>query len=122
MMTITRMTRRQFFEKLGKGSLVVGFSLSPVAASILAEEAHAASVDSQLTVLSGFSSGSPPQNDAWLTIDHQGKITLFSGKVEIVKVAEDPWTLASSFTSAPKFWTSFAASGSSQFLPRSTTS
>jgi len=30
MMTITRMTRRQFFEKLGKGSLVVGFSLSPL--------------------------------------------------------------------------------------------
>jgi nicotinate dehydrogenase subunit B len=83
MMTITRMTRRQFFEKLGKGSLVVGFSLSPVAASILAEEAHAASADSQLTVLSGIASGSPPQNDAWLTIDHQGKITLFSGKVEI---------------------------------------
>jgi nicotinate dehydrogenase subunit B len=82
-MTTTRMTRRQFFEKLGKGSLVVGFSLSPVAASILAEEAHAASVDSQLTVLSGLASGSPPQNDAWLTIDHQGKITLFSGKVEI---------------------------------------
>ncbi|MEH2562721.1 xanthine dehydrogenase family protein molybdopterin-binding subunit [Bradyrhizobium sp. AZCC 2289] len=83
MMTTTRMTRRQFFEKLGKGSLVVGFSLSPVAASILAEEAHAASVDSQLTILSGIASGSPPQNDAWLTIDHQGKITLFSGKVEI---------------------------------------
>jgi nicotinate dehydrogenase subunit B len=84
MMTSTRMTRRQFFEKLGKGSLVVGFSLSPVAASILAGEAHAASVDSQLTVLSGILSGPPPQqNDAWLVIDHQGNITLFSGKVEI---------------------------------------
>jgi CO/xanthine dehydrogenase Mo-binding subunit len=78
------MTRRQFFETLGKGSLIVGFSLSPVAASILAGEAHAASVDSQLTVLSGIPSGPPPQhNDAWLVIDHQGNITLFSGKVEI---------------------------------------
>jgi nicotinate dehydrogenase subunit B len=84
MTTITRMTRRQFFEKLGKGSLIVGFSLSPVAASILAGEAHAASVDSQFTVLSGILSGPPPQqNDAWLVIDHQGNITLFSGKVEI---------------------------------------
>jgi nicotinate dehydrogenase subunit B len=82
MMTTTRMTRRQFFEKLGKGSLVVGFSLSPVAASILAREAHAAS-DSRLTVLSGIASGVPPQNDAWLAIDNDGNITLFSGKVEI---------------------------------------
>jgi CO/xanthine dehydrogenase Mo-binding subunit len=82
MMTPTRMTRRQFFEKLGESSLVVGFSLSPVAASFLAQEAHAASVDG-LTVLSGIPSGSPPVNDAWLTIDHQGNITLFSGKVEI---------------------------------------
>jgi nicotinate dehydrogenase subunit B len=83
MMTPTRMTRRQFFEKLGQGSLVVGFSLSPVAASFLAEEAHAASKDSSLTILSGIPSGSPPVDDAWLTIDHQGNITLFSGKVEI---------------------------------------
>jgi nicotinate dehydrogenase subunit B len=84
MMTTTRMTRRQFFEMLGEGSLVVGFSLSPVAASILAGEAHAASVNSQLTILSGIVSGPPPgQNDAWLVIDHQGNITLFSGKVEI---------------------------------------
>ena len=83
MMTPTRMTRRQFFEKLGQGSLVVGFSLSPVAASILAQEAHAASADSSLTILSGIPSGSPPVDDAWLTIDHQGNITLFSGKVEI---------------------------------------
>ena len=86
MMVTTRMTRRQFFGKLGEGSLVVGFSLSPVAASMLAREAHAASkkkeVDS-LTVLSGIASGSPPANDAWLTIDHQGNITLFSGKVEL---------------------------------------
>src|SRR5262249_45192384 len=80
MMTPTRMTRRQFFEKLGQGSLVVGFSLSPVAASILAQQAHAASADSSLTILSGIPSGSPPVNDAWLTIDHQGNITLLSGK------------------------------------------
>jgi hypothetical protein len=60
MTTTTRMTRRQFFETLGKGSLIVGFSLSPVAAFILAGEAHAASVDSQLTVLSGIPSGPPP--------------------------------------------------------------
>jgi len=37
MMTTTRMTRRHFFETLGEGSLVVGFSLSPVAASLLEE-------------------------------------------------------------------------------------
>ena len=78
-----RMTRRQFFGKLGEGSLVVGFSLSPVAASMLAREAHAASAASQLTVLSGIASGPPPENDAWLAIDHQGNVTLFSGKVEI---------------------------------------
>ena len=59
MMTSTRMTRRQFFETLGKGSLVVGFSLSPMAASILAGEAHAASVDSQFTVLSGIQAVHP---------------------------------------------------------------
>jgi len=83
-MTITtRMTRRQFFEKLGKGSLVVGFSLSPAAASLLAREAHAASDDSGLTVLSGIQSGPLKENDAWLTVDNQGNITLFSGKVEI---------------------------------------
>ncbi len=85
MMTTTRMNRRQFFETLGEGSLVVGFSLlSPVTASILAGEAHAASVATQLTILSGIASGPPPgQNDAWLVIDHQGNVTLFSGKVEI---------------------------------------
>src|SRR5262249_12695756 len=84
-MTITtRMTRRQFFDKLGKGSLVVGFSLSPVAASRLAREAQAASGDSGLTVLSGFASGPPPgADDAWLAVDNQGNITLFSGKVEL---------------------------------------
>ena len=43
MMTTIPMTRRQFFDKLGQGSLVVGFSLSPVAASMLAREAYAAS-------------------------------------------------------------------------------
>ena len=83
-MTITtRMTRRQFFGKLGEGSLVVGFSLSPVAASMLAQEAHAASVASELTILSGTASGPLSENDAWLVIDHQGNVTLFSGKVEI---------------------------------------
>ena len=83
MTTPVRMNRREFFEKLGAGSLVVGFSLSPIADSIISGEAHAASVDSQFTILSGIASGSPPQDDAWLTIDHQGNITLFSGKVEI---------------------------------------
>jgi nicotinate dehydrogenase subunit B len=85
MMTTTRMTRRQFFGTLGEGSLVVGFSLlSPVAVSIVAGDAHAASVATQLTILSGIASGPPPgQNDAWLVIDHKGNITLFSGKVEI---------------------------------------
>jgi CO/xanthine dehydrogenase Mo-binding subunit len=83
-MTITtRITRREFFDKLGKGSLVVGFSLSPVTASMLARESHAGSADSELTILSGIASGSPPANDAWLVIDHQGNITLFSGKVEL---------------------------------------
>lgn len=80
MRTPTHMTRREFFEKLGKGGLVVGFSLSPVAASLLAEGANAASVDSSLTVLSGIN---PTPNDAWLTIDHQGNITLLSGRVEL---------------------------------------
>jgi CO/xanthine dehydrogenase Mo-binding subunit len=80
MKTPTHMTRRELFEKLGKGGLVVGFSLSPVAASLLAEGANAASVDSSLTVLSGIN---PTPNDAWLTIDHQGNITLLSGRVEL---------------------------------------
>jgi nicotinate dehydrogenase subunit B len=84
MMTTTRMNRRQFFETLGEGSLVVGFSLlSPVAATILTGEAHADSDDSQLTVLSGIASGPLAQNDAWLVIHREGHITLFSGKVEI---------------------------------------
>jgi CO/xanthine dehydrogenase Mo-binding subunit len=83
-MTITtRMTRREFFDKLGKGSLVVGFSLSPVAA-MMAREARAASDDSGLTILSGIQSGPlPGVDDAWLAIDNQGNITLFSGKVEL---------------------------------------
>jgi nicotinate dehydrogenase subunit B len=83
MLTTIHMNRRQFLGKLGKGSLVIGFSLSPVATPILAEEGDDAGVDSQLTVLSGIASGSPPANDAWLTIDHRNRITLFSGKVEI---------------------------------------
>jgi CO/xanthine dehydrogenase Mo-binding subunit len=84
MMTPTRMTRRQFFEKLGQGSLVVGFSLSPVAASLLPGEAHAASADSSLTITTGpLPNAASPPTDAWLTIDHQGNITLFSGKVEL---------------------------------------
>jgi nicotinate dehydrogenase subunit B len=83
MTTNIRINRRQFFEKLGKSSLVVGFSLSPVATSILAEGAHAASLNSSFTILSGIASGPLAENDAWITIDHQGNITLFSGKVEL---------------------------------------
>jgi CO/xanthine dehydrogenase Mo-binding subunit len=84
MTTPIRMTRRDFFEKLGKGSLVVGFSLSPVAASILAEKARAASLDSSLTITTGpLQNAASPPTDAWLTIDHQGKIALLSGKVEL---------------------------------------
>jgi len=83
MTTNTRMTRREFFETVGKSSLVVGFSLSPVAAPMLAEQAHAASLNSSLTILSGIPSGPLNENDAWITIDHQGNITLFSGKVEL---------------------------------------
>jgi nicotinate dehydrogenase subunit B len=83
MTTTDRMNRRQFFEKLGKGSLVVGFSLSPMAASILAAEEHGEGhgehLHSQLTVLSGIL----PQNDAWLSIDGEGNVTFFSGKVEL---------------------------------------
>jgi CO/xanthine dehydrogenase Mo-binding subunit len=78
-----RMSRRRFFETLGKGSLVVGFSLSPVATSLLTGEAQAASAASSLTILSGIASGPLKQDDAWITIDHQGNITLFSGKVEL---------------------------------------
>ena len=84
MTSAIRMNRRQFFESLGKSSLVVGFSLSPVAASMLANEAHAASDASSFTILSGISSGPPPgEDDAWITIDHKGNITLLSGKVEL---------------------------------------
>jgi len=83
MTTTIRMNRRQFFESLGKSSLVVGFSLSPVAASMLAREAHAASAASSFTILSGISSGPLSEDDAWITIDHQGNITLLSGKVEL---------------------------------------
>ena len=83
MITTDRMNRRQFFEKVGKGSLVVGFSLSPVAASILARRGTRGKCRLELTILSGINSGSPPQNDAWLTIDHQGNITFLSGKVEL---------------------------------------
>jgi nicotinate dehydrogenase subunit B len=84
-MTTNRMTRREFFEKLGAGGLVVGFSLSPVAASVLAaDEDHDGHDNSQFTITTGPLAGaSSPPTDAWLTIDHRGKISLFSGKVEI---------------------------------------
>ena len=85
MTTITTngMNRRQFFEKLGKGSLVVGFSLSPMAASIAAAEGHREHHhEGSLSILSGINSGNPPQNYAWLAIDDDG-ITFLSGKVEL---------------------------------------
>ena len=50
---------------------------------MLAREAHAKRADSQLTVLSGIKSGPLQENDAWLVIDNQGNVTLFSGKVEL---------------------------------------
>jgi CO/xanthine dehydrogenase Mo-binding subunit len=84
MTTNTRMTRRQFVATLGKSSLVVGFSLSPLADSILVGSAQAASLNSSLTITTGPLAGAAsPPTDAWLAIDHQGNITLFSGKVEI---------------------------------------
>jgi len=78
-MSAPQMSRRHFFSMLGKSSLVVGFTLTPATAKLLAPKAEAASLDSNLSVLSGI----PPADDAWLTIDHQGDITLFSGKVEL---------------------------------------
>ncbi len=86
-MTITDMNRRQFIEKVGKGSLVVGFSLSPVTASLLAADEHHedhAKDASGLTITTGplTNSVSPP-TDAWITITDDGKITFLSGKVEL---------------------------------------
>jgi nicotinate dehydrogenase subunit B len=83
-MKTATMNRREFFEKLGTGSLAVGFSLSPVTTSILSGAAHAASKDSQFTITTGpLANAASPPTDAWLTIDHQGNVTLFSGKVEL---------------------------------------
>ena len=48
--TIARMSRRQFFARVGQSSLVLGFSLSPIAAALLTGDARAASLDSELTV------------------------------------------------------------------------
>jgi len=69
--TSARMSRRRFFATLGKSSLVVGFSLSPLAAFRVRRTAEAASQDSELTV------------DSWLAIDHQNTLTIYSGKVEL---------------------------------------
>ena len=60
MMTSTRMTRRQFFETLGKGSLVVGFSLSPRPLPSWRERRTRQAWTAQFTVLSGILSGPPP--------------------------------------------------------------
>jgi CO/xanthine dehydrogenase Mo-binding subunit len=84
MMTIDRMNRREFFAKLGQSSLAVGFSLSPMAASIAAADKHGPLDPSDLTITSGTLAGAfSPPTDAWITIDHHGRITLFSGKVEL---------------------------------------
>jgi nicotinate dehydrogenase subunit B len=88
MNTVTRMSRRDFFAKLGKGSLAVGFSLSPTAAALFSGAARAATVTSELSVLSGIA----PDNDAWITIDFQGTVTLFSGKVELGTGVETAFT------------------------------
>ncbi len=83
-MITNRMSRREFFGKLGTGGLVVGFSLSPLAAAVAAAEEHEGHDNSQLTITTGTLPGAAsPPTDAWLTIDHEGNITLLSGKVEI---------------------------------------
>ena len=71
MMTTDRMNRRQFFEKLGKGSLVVGFSLSPMAASLAAADEHdddGHHAKGQLTITTGPLQGAAsPPTDALLS-------------------------------------------------------
>jgi len=64
------MSRREFLSTLGKGTLVVGFTLAPVARDFSLGEAHAAGA-SNLTV------------DSWLAIDQSNTVTIFSGKVEL---------------------------------------
>ena len=76
----TGMSRRQFFATLGKSSLVVGFSLSPLPAALLPSKAQAASLDSELAV------------DSWLAIDHQNTLTIYSGKVELGTGIETAFT------------------------------
>jgi CO/xanthine dehydrogenase Mo-binding subunit len=74
------MSRRQFFATLGKSSLVVAFSLSPVPAALLTSKAEAAALDSELAV------------DSWLAIDHQNTLTIYSGKVELGTGVETAFT------------------------------
>ena len=64
-------SRREFLKSLGKGTLAVGFSLSPIPHRLFGSEAHAADAASDLSV------------DSWLTLDQTGTITVFSGKVEL---------------------------------------
>ena len=64
-------SRREFLAGLGKGTLAVGFSLSPIPHRLFGSEAHAADAASDLSV------------DSWLTLDQSGTITVFSGKVEL---------------------------------------
>ena len=68
--TIT-ISRRQFLARLGKGTLAVGFSFVPISPALLGGAAHAAGIESDLSI------------DSWLTLDQQGTITIFSGKVEL---------------------------------------
>src|ERR1700722_10617544 len=89
MMTIDRMNRRGCCARLGQSGLAVGFSLSPVAASIAAADKHGPHDPSDLTITSGTLAGAfSPPTDAWITIDLHGRITLFSGKFELATGTE----------------------------------
>ena len=70
-MDIVTISRRQFLARLGKGTLAIGFSFAPIPHKLLVGDAQAAGTESDLTI------------DSWLTIDQQGTITIFSGKVEL---------------------------------------
>jgi nicotinate dehydrogenase subunit B len=67
-MTATKVSRRDFFASLGKGSLVVGFSLAATDLAAGKDDAH-------------VENGSVAV-DSWIAITHEG-VTVYSGKVEL---------------------------------------
>ena len=69
METVT-ISRREFLSTLGKGTLVVGFSLAPLSRDLSLGDAHAAGTSNLMV-------------DSWLAIDQSNTVTIFSGKVEL---------------------------------------